>query len=255
MLRRLVFGLLAAGLLSLGAATAPAAVVWSAGMETGDISEWGPHSSQDSGSCSRSVTTELAHSGTHSLKLTIDTTNGKAACRQHRNKEAVSGNTYYYSAWYYYPTVFFPVKEQYNVFQFKSHGTMYPSPKPQPFWSIEATQSPLTFALNWKGGDVSDTDGIRGPYANSTVSQKEYRSTTQVPIGRWFQIEAYLVQSGQFTGTLTVWIDGTLVWDFQDVRTKWPGGDQRWSVNNYSNSLDPPVYTAFIDDAQISTTK
>ena len=76
-----------------------------------------------------------------------------------------------------------------------------------------------------------------------------------MPIGRWFQIEAYLVQSGQFTGTLKVWIDGTLVWDFQNVRTKWPGGDQRWSVNNYSNPLDPPVLTAFIDDAQISTTR
>ncbi len=120
---------------------------------------------------------------------------------------------------------------------------------------VESTQSPLTFALNWKGGDVSNTDGIPGPYENSTISQKEYRSTTQVPIGRWFQIEAYLVQSGQFTGALTVWIDGTLVWDFQNVRTKWPGGDQRWSVNNYSNALDPPVLTTFIDDARVSTTR
>ncbi len=237
----------------LFAAPAPAAVVWSAGMETGDISEWGAHSSQDTGACDRSVTTERAHSGTRSLKLTIDTSDGVAACRQHRNKEAVSGNTYYYSAWYYFPAVFFPVKEQYNVFQFKSHGTTYPSG--QPFWSIEATQSPLTFALNWKGGDVSNTDGIRGPYESSTISQKEYRSTKQAPIGRWFQIEAYLVQSGQFTGTLKVWIDGTLVWDFQNVRTKWPGGDQRWSVNNYSNALDPPVLTTFIDDARISTTR
>ena len=253
MLGRLALGLLAAGLLLLGAAPARAAVVWSAGMETGDISEWGPHSSQDTGACDRSVTTERAHSGTHSLKLTIDTSGGVAACRQHRNKEAVSGNTYYFSAWYYYPAAFFPVKEQYNVFQFKSHGPTYA--KPQPFWTIEATQSPLTFALNWKGGDVSNTDGIPGPYETSTISQKEYRSTTQVPIGRWFQIEAYLAQSGQFTGTLTVWIDGTLVWDFQNVRTKWPGGDQRWSVNNYSNRLDPPIATAFIDDAQISTTR
>ena len=43
MVRGLGFGLLAAGLLLLGAAPARAAVVWSAGMETGDISEWGPH--------------------------------------------------------------------------------------------------------------------------------------------------------------------------------------------------------------------
>ena len=102
---------------------------------------------------------------------------------------------------------------------------------------------------------MSNTDGIGGPYENSMISQKEYRSTTQAPIGRWFQIEAYLVQSGQFTGALTVWIDGTLVWDFQNVRTKWPDGDQRWSVNNYSNALDPPVLTTFIDDARISTTR
>ena len=102
---------------------------------------------------------------------------------------------------------------------------------------------------------MSNTDGIGGPYENSMISQKEYRSTTQAPIGRWFQIEAYLVQSGQFTGALTEWIDGTLVWDFQNVRTKWPDGDQRWSVNNYSNALDPPVLTTFIDDARISTSR
>jgi hypothetical protein len=195
-------------------------------METGDISEWGADSSQDTGACSRSVTTERAHSGTHALELTIDTSGGKAACRQHRNDEPVSGKTYYYSAWFYYPAAHFPVNEMWNIFQFKSRKT-YPNSGSQPFWTIETTQSPLTFALNWKGGEASDSDPIRGPYENSTIAPKEYRSTKQVPIGRWFQIEVYLVQSGGFTGTLNVWLDGTLVSNFQNVRTNGPAALSR----------------------------
>jgi hypothetical protein len=51
-----------------GADKAHSAPVWAAGMETGDLSEWGLGSSRDTAPCYREVTTEQARTGMYSLK-------------------------------------------------------------------------------------------------------------------------------------------------------------------------------------------
>ena len=57
------------------------------------------------------VSSRHAHTGTYSMKLTINTESGTAGCRQNRDVEARSGDTFVYSAWYYLPRREVPIRE------------------------------------------------------------------------------------------------------------------------------------------------
>jgi hypothetical protein len=108
----------------------------------------------------------------------------------------------------------------------------------------------LYLRLRWKGLTA-------GPTAASTkLAERFYiQDAKDVPIRKWFNVEIYLRQSDSFTGKLIVWQDGTKIFDLNGVRTRLPSGDQRYSVNNYSNGLDSPIATLYIDDVTISTTR
>ena len=191
------------------------------------------------------------------MKLTINTESGKAGCRQNRDVEARSGDTFVYSAWYYLPRREVPIRDMWNVFQFKSRQRKA-SPT-DPFWTINIVRSrpggPLRLVLKWKGGLTDHTQGVSGPFANSPIQARMYRQRrTVVPIRRWFKISAHLEQSGDFTGRLAVRQNGVLLWDMRHVRTKYPDGMQMqsWSVANYSNGIRDNPATIFIDDARVA---
>ena len=74
-----------------------------------------------------------------------------------------------------------------------------------------------------------------------------------VPVNRWFYIEALYRSRDDTTGQVKVWQDGTLLWDVQNVRTKYPDGATEWSVNNYTSGLGPQLAYFFIDNAEIRT--
>lgn len=241
--------------LIVGVSDTRSAIIWKAGMETGDVSEWGPHSSQDTQPCHRTVTTKQPRTGAYSLRLAINTSGGKAGCRQHRNAEARTGKPYYYSAWYYVPFPRVPVSGMWNIFQFKSNARTADARGSDPFWTVNMTRNPLRFTLKWKGGQSRHARGVRGPFRDSTRTAKTWHSQVAIPVRHWFHLEAFLVQSGRFDGTLSVWVDDTQLWHFTDVRTKWSHGDQRWSVNNYSNGLRPSFAALYVDDAAISASR
>jgi len=82
--------------------------------------------------------------------------------------------------------------------------------------------------------------------------QFDYPQTlTTTPIGRWTRLDVYLRQSGAFDGRLIVWHDGTKIYDISNVRTRYPDGDARWSVNNYSSGLTVNPYALYLDDVSI----
>ena len=101
---------------------------------------------------------------------------------------------------------------------------------------------------------------IEGPFKTSSLGGRFFeQSVASLPIGRWFKLEAFLRQSKDFDGTLTIWQDETELYDFRGVRTSYPhvtagqawGANNEWSVNNYSDGLDPSPATIYIDDAEI----
>jgi len=255
-------GIVLAALVAVGACCATPAgarVIWRADMETGDLSQWNrgrssnPGQAVDTGDCRRppgGVSDEVAHRGRFSMKMTIDTSEGLASCRQFRYEELRSGRSYYYSAWFYF-TAFHDVADFWNLVQLKSENGLGMK---QPFWVLDVVprtnRKVLHVRLRWKGQS-------RGPHFSDEKPAKKFylQNLKNVPIRRWFNVEIYLRQSGRFAGRLIVWQDGARIYDLVNVRTHLPNGDQRISVNNYSNGLDPPESTLFIDDVVISTTR
>jgi hypothetical protein len=233
-----------------GVPAAAGELVWSADHETGDMSQW-PRATLnwDSGACLfHGVSSEYARSGSYSLKLAISTLGGTAGCRQARNREIATGNTYVYSAWYHLPKPVLTLRGHWNVFQFKSKCPTCSTS--DPMWSINFEGDPLRPILKWSGGSY----GLAGPHEGEGVAQREYGNlVTTTPIGRWTRLRVRLRQSAYYTGRITVWHDGVLLWDFANVRTKYPGGSALWSVNNYSNGLTVNPYALYIDDVSIST--
>ena len=96
---------------------------------------------------------------------------------------------------------------------------------------------------------------MAGPHEGEGTSVRYYHQTLKdVPLGKWFHIEVYLRQSGDFDGHMTVWQDGTQLFDMDQIKTKYTDGDQRWSVDSFSNWLNPNFVTLYVDDAAVSTT-
>jgi Bacterial Ig domain/Polysaccharide lyase len=227
--------------------------VWSAGMEMGNLSEWS--ASWDSGLCIRppsGVSTAVARTGRYSMAMTIDTSAGRAGCRQFRNEESLSGRAYYYGAWFYIPAHTKVTGRFWQIFQFKSR--LPNASGSDPIWTFKIANRNDTGAmhliLRWRA------DHLAGPFEGDGIARRTFRQTlVNVPVGRWFHLEAYLRQSGGYDGRITVWQDGIKLWKLDQVRTKYADGDQRWSVDNYSNGLSPSPHTIYVDDATVATAR
>ena len=258
---RLVGLLLCAAAVACAVAQAASAeVIWRADMETGNLAQWErgrsavPGASWDTGDCRRprsGVSREVAHSGRFSMKLTINASRGTAACRQYRYEEPQSGWPLFYSAWFYLPN-HHVIDDFWNLMQFKSQRF---DDVRGVFWVVDLDNrrtdgQNLFLKLRWKGEAFGPHAGSR-----SRARQVYIQNRVDVPIRRWFHIEIYLRQAGGFDGRITVWQDGVRIYDVDGVRTRWPRGDQRMSINAYSDGLAPQTATVFVDDAVISTTR
>jgi len=234
-------------------------VVWTADHETGNLSQWSQGTSkiseQDSGTCSRppnGVSTDVARSGKYSMKMTIDSTVQGSGCRQFRYPEILSGQPFYYSAWLYYPQNW-KVNGHTNIFQFKSKP--FSGDQSDPLWAVRTqnrSNGNMFYVLSWKGS----TYNIAGPQSGNPEQDKVYsQSNMDIPVAKWTHLEVYLRQSSQFTGQITVWQDGVLLFDINNIRTKYPDADNRWSVNNYGLDITPNPVVLYVDDAAVSTTR
>jgi hypothetical protein len=232
--------------------------VWHADMETGDLSQWRINNNRgvesDSGLCSRpgkGVSAEQAHSGRYSIKMTIDSRTS-SGCRQFRKPEPATGAPLYYSAWYYFPKQE-AVMGFWNLFQFKSNNFKTSDEGDGDrgvFWKLDVRNNPqgeMALILSWKGP-------IEGPYAADGVKVRQYYQTlATLPVRQWVHVEVYLKQSETFDGQIIVWQDGVELFNMNNVRTRFPGGDQSWSVNNYGKEMLPNPVALYIDDVAIST--
>ncbi|HEX6435819.1 MAG TPA: hypothetical protein VF182_01730 [Candidatus Binatia bacterium] len=76
-----------------------------------------------------------------------------------------------------------------------------------------------------------------------------------VPLGRWFQVEAYYKCAADNTGRVIFWQDAQLLFDVANLSTRYGNGDCQWSLNSYSDSITPSPASFYIDDASISSTR
>ena len=230
-------------------------IIWSADHETGNLLQWtepGLYGSRggsyDSGNCARptkGVTSEQMYSGNNSMKMTI--TSWDSGCRQFRHAESTSGNSFYYSAWLYLPK-YYSISGWTNLIQFKSKTKT----RNDAVWVLELAnrdKGGMYLMLRWKGL-------MEGPTKGAGTSIKYYHQTVMdVPVGKWFHVELYLKQSSEYAGRLTVWQDGVQIYDMNDVKTKYPTGDNRWSINAYGAGISPMPFKVYVDDAVVSTSR
>jgi hypothetical protein len=224
-------------------------LLWSADHETGDLDEWssGGGGEYNNGDADTVVSTRRAHTGRHAAEMTI-TAPPESGTRLFRTRESRSGVDAYYGVWYFIPRPY-AAAEYWNLFQFKSETDS----ENEPWWVLDVAARSRTgrpyFFLRYKGtlpgprsGDVAE--GEHG-------TKYFWQTTSDIPIGRWLHVEVFLRQSSRFSGRIVVWQNGTRLFDLAGVKTKFVGGDQRWSVNNYSNGLQPQPSVIYVDDATI----
>jgi hypothetical protein len=216
--------------------------LWSSDHESGDLRAWYAPSSEptddfgggeyNSGNADSVPSQEQAHSGRWSIKMTI-TTPPESGTRLFRWRESRAHSRLRYSVWFYFPRAY-SAPTYWDVFQWKSKTAT----KNDPFFILNVTnpaEGVMAFGLfDWQR---------RIGYS---------QSARLIPVGEWFQVEAVYVCAGERTGHVTFWQDGTLLFDVADVQTRYPDGDCGWSVNNYSDLVEPTPATIYIDDASIS---
>jgi hypothetical protein len=216
-------------------------VLWSSGFESGDLSEWTRGNGggvENSGTGTVSVSTDVAHSGRYSGKLAIaNATNQTQAARLFRWGESENSPQAYYSVWYYFPREYSGMI-WWNVFQWKSKLS---STVNDPLWILNVD---------------TRSDGSMYFYLYDWINRRAYsQRVMNIPVGRWFQVEAYYQQATDNTGRVTFWQDGTQIFDLSGIVTKRPGDEIDWSVTNYTDNIDPPDAVIYVDDAAISTVR
>lgn len=219
-------------------------VPWSATFEPGDFSEWEADGQGGAYQLSvpPTVSTEQAHSGTHSAKLTISPVNGLVdyvylfrgtAGSPPAEPEA------YYGAWFYIPKPYL-VSMYWNVFHFL-YGTTPDRQDLKGIWDLDLRSS--------------DT-GELIPYVWDFLARRQRDQLTPMPVqpGKWFHIEMFLRLASDATGQVSVWQDGVLVLDVSDVVTS-PTPWLQWSVGNTSLDITPTPADLYIDDVTLSLSR
>jgi hypothetical protein len=241
--------------------------IWSAGMEGGSLAEWyapesGPSGSfgggeYNSGGADTVASTERAHSGSWSAKATIFS--GSGGTRLFRWRELRQNQDLLFETWFFIPAAYRLTADPsygryWDIFQYKSRST---SGAVDPIWYLDLQKradGSLAPHLIWWHRT------LEGPELGQ-LGFRRFQPAADVsfPVGRWVSVKARLRQSRDFDGVLQFWIDGRLVYDKQNVRTSYSNcsynswcGSNEWSVNNYSDGLDPALAPLYIDDARIT---
>jgi hypothetical protein len=221
----------------------PGTLLWSAGFETGNVTEWyfpstGPVGNYgggvfNSGSADSAASMDYAHTGQWSLRQTISAPPLSGA-RMFRWLEPQLYPELHYSAWFYFPERY-SVGTFWNVFQWKSKRS---SVQIDPFFVLNVGNRP---------------DGTMFLYLYDWQTQRGYsQSVKDIPVGRWFRIEADYRCAGDNGGRVTFWQDGVQLFDVGNVQTRYADGDCQWSLDNYSDGLSPSPATVYVDDAAIT---
>jgi Polysaccharide lyase len=246
-------------------------------MEAGNLNEWANGGGEfNSGGGDTTVSTAFAHTGTHSAKQTINTSGGSSGTRMFRWGEYRSlpvGQSATASVWVYIPAFVSIPQSNFNIYQFKSYAQGQPSSSADVFFQVNLwnrVPGALSLRVTWGCGANNPNQFPAGPFANSLQGsshqcldeQEEPRfvpiASVAIPVGQWFELKSQILPSSGFTGQFKFWLNGTLVWNLQNVRTGYAnnvavdGVDTQWAVNAYASGLSPSLYSHYIDDASIT---
>ena len=219
-------------------------VLWSARFEDGTLDEWtgtpgGLVSANPMPPNMVEVSNDHPYSGSYDAKLTIDAgpdgTQANAALSLKGNLPIEA----YYSAWYYLP---------HSV----TVGT---------FWVIAKFRMRTVADDPTTEGELYDLDLINLPTGEMSLQLFDHRNggfvvpldvtNLIVPVGVWFQVEAFYRNTPDATGRVTYWLDGQQVVDVANhamAPTPWV----EWSAVSIGVNLTPSQEVLYIDDCAVS---
>ena len=183
------------------------------------------------------VSSERAHHGAFAAKLTIDA--GPDGTQENAGLSLAGGlpTEAYYSAWYYLPRSV-NVGNFWVIFKFQMEN--------------QAT-----------GNQLYDLDLTNLPSGEMTLRLYDHRvgadvpldvTDPVVPVGQWFQVEAFYRNAQDATGRITTWLDGRQIVDIAGqamAPTSWV----EWDAVSVGENLTPSAAVLFIDDCAVSRTR
>jgi len=220
-------------------------IEWQTDHEVGTFADWtvnqGGESEYNSGTGDSTITTEQKRSGSYALEQSVNTTN-ESGTRMFRWYTAQAGEALpadaYYSAWFYYPSAV----TVNNWLMLMGWKTKQDNNVVDNAWFL--------YLSNLPGGDMQLrlTDKINGLFDES--------SGVAFPTGQWVRIEAYYQARSNNTGRITVWQNGTQIFDANGYQTQRPSSNsiaRQFEVANYGEGTTPAAVTRYVDDLIIST--
>jgi hypothetical protein len=233
--------LLGAGLAGCGAGPLDLGVdsdfLWWTDHETGDLQDWlrgAPDlgASYMSGGGQVAVQPGLARSGSHALVSTAPAAGGATSTSMSAGQVTRTGSlpaSAYYGAWFYLPSFARPAT--YWVF-FSFHAGAS-----TPLWDLKlAAADDGTLSLQLLHHDTGDVAALR---------------TVPVPLGRWFQVQAFYRTAGDTADALRIYQDGDLIFDVEGQESV-PVVDLGWTLGTLTDGLTPGPTSLYVDDAFIS---
>ena len=213
------------------------AFLWWTDHETGDLSDWTRGgdtlgASYEIGGGTIGVATTPTRSGHFALVSTTPPGTPPAAAlnagQVTRKSDAPPDG--YYGAWFYVPGFVRPTT--YWVF-FSFHNGA-----DAVLWDVKLAPTDAgTMTLQLLHHDTGDVT----PLQNVTV-----------PLGRWFQVQAYYRATGDAGDALRVWLDDALVFEIDGADPAGAAG-VRWTLGTVTDGLTPGPVALSIDDAFIAT--
>jgi hypothetical protein len=211
--------------------------LWWTDHETG-LDDWlrggtAAGSSYATGGGTVSVDAGLARSGRYALTSTAGAAGTTSAGQVTRRGITTDA---YYGAWFYLTAVAQPAT--YWVF-FSFHGDDAAGGDTA-LWDLKFADS------------VNDPGALELQLLHHDTGDVTPLAHVAVPLGRWFQVQAFLRPAADDTGLLQIWLEGTPIFDLPGATTPAATPSVSWTLGSITDGLTPAPTSLSIDDAFIA---
>ena len=225
-------------------------LLWTAQFEGNTFDEWtgdgnGAAQAFPEGANRVEISGVRVRHGSYAAKLTVEAIPGNAqgSAALTRSGDALPVEAYY-SAWYYLPrsvSVSVNVGRYWVIFKFRQ-------------------QNP---DANGALGELFDLDLINLEAGEMSLQLYDHRrgavvpldvDSPVVPVGQWFQIEAYYRNAQDDRGRLTFWLDGRPILDLANQPMA-PTPFVEWNVCSIGADLTPSTAELYVDDCAVSRSR
>ena len=229
-------------------------ILWSAGMETGNLSQWSEKI--NSGSADSTVVTSSSgvtpHGGTYMMKQAVTGSSGGTRVFNYEpfNTLALAGTTVYWTWYDYYPSaISFGASDAFLPWGIMGQDSSHSY---NPIWNLVFHGSDNTLDLVWSPNNLAPANG---PH-NGESGKRYYYSGVAVPVGSWVRFEVMIKSAADFTGALKVWMNNQVLFDLSSIKTRYVDTGQGLisyiEQTGYGSGLTPTPAVHYVDDVTIS---